>query len=1011
MTSGKTMLWMPALALSVCVVLGGEGPPPPGSFRPGTQAGAADFPKPYSPPCMERENVFEFTEKPKVKGVGSDKYEITFAVKGNCDVTVGIVDEKGVVARHLASGILGSNAPLPFQKNSLKQTLCWNGKDDLGEYVKEPEKWRVRVSLGLKPEFDKRLGGTSPYSLPGQPFGLAADPTGVYVFTAGAGPRLYVRKFDHDAKYVESLVPPPSRHPEGKLQGLSYVEYEKGKKALHAHRLYNTLGGWGNMFLTLNRGYGQIVGVQPLVIGDKLYYANSGGEGPSLLHYIFTDGATDMTGVRGIALQPPNKPWYLSVKYPHLFPHLAASPDGRWLYYTSASKGFWILGTSEAVWRKDLRAPDKFVEPLVGIPGEPGSDNAHLSLPSGIACDAAGRIYVADQQNNRIQIFTGDGRYLATLPVDRPRAVAVHPQTGALYVLHSATVQGRSVNRFSKFVSFDKPEPVAFLPIAATFLSVDSWISPPRIWLAGTAENTMAAASVLETRDGDSENTSLADGGDTVRVVEDQGNSLKEIFNFGELAKTQDGSAGVLAWGGDCRGRKVFCDPVREQVVVGRGCKFIGDNVVFDLKTGRALHSIRLSDVGLEMDDLAFDKKGYLHVHFDPGFYIPGVGRLDPGQATARKRFGKGEKDGGLPIVQFKEVPYDYGVEAQKERREEKWLGILPVKDQKGAKYFQDGIGVNMCGDVAEQANIYYAPKMDDLAEENLLGPKPPGQQRNRGLGSGGASYAQLLKDVEEKAKIGEETYFLPREPGLPASGATIWVFEATGKLLQQKSAVIMPRHIEGVHIDEDRNLYFVNNSPRFVGGKRFLNTQVGQYGEPDYKVGDLNFLQSGVLVKCGPNGAKIRMTSSPTPLDVRPERTPDVFPDGDGEFNPAWIEGAEWIYAGASPVVTHAEVCSCFKQNFHLDWFKRSYVPESYRHSIGILDTNGNLIMHLGRFGNLDDAARMSKGGEIIVTFNRFISGTDNYLVYEDYGERIVVLKLNYHAEESVGIAPSNAE
>jgi hypothetical protein len=32
--------------------------------------------------------VFEFTEKPGVKNLGNDKYEITFVVKGNCDVTV-----------------------------------------------------------------------------------------------------------------------------------------------------------------------------------------------------------------------------------------------------------------------------------------------------------------------------------------------------------------------------------------------------------------------------------------------------------------------------------------------------------------------------------------------------------------------------------------------------------------------------------------------------------------------------------------------------------------------------------------------------------------------------------------------------------------------------------------------------------------------------------------------------------------------------------------------------------
>ena len=31
---------------------------------------SADFPKPYSPPCTERENVFSFTKKPTVEKKG-----------------------------------------------------------------------------------------------------------------------------------------------------------------------------------------------------------------------------------------------------------------------------------------------------------------------------------------------------------------------------------------------------------------------------------------------------------------------------------------------------------------------------------------------------------------------------------------------------------------------------------------------------------------------------------------------------------------------------------------------------------------------------------------------------------------------------------------------------------------------------------------------------------------------------------------------------------------------------
>ena len=65
---------------------------------------------------------------------------------------------------------------------------------------------------------------------------------------------------------------------------------------------------------------------------------------------------------------------------------------------------------------------------------------------------------------------------------------------------------------------------------------------------------------------------------------------------------------------------------------------------------------------------------------------------------------------------------------------------------------------------------------------------------------------------------------------------------------------------------------------------------------------------------------------------------------------------------------------------------------------------------MHIGQYGNWDSGfgrkSRVPVGGDgIAMTFPRYISGTDNYLVFGDRGERLVVLKLNYHAEETVPI------
>ena len=101
---------------------------------------------------VKRQEVYEFTEKPKVVRDG-DTVTVTFTSKAFCDATVAVEDGRGRVVRHLASGVLGAKAPEPLQKNSLRQTLVWDGKDDKGEYVDDKDGIIVRVSLGLKPQF------------------------------------------------------------------------------------------------------------------------------------------------------------------------------------------------------------------------------------------------------------------------------------------------------------------------------------------------------------------------------------------------------------------------------------------------------------------------------------------------------------------------------------------------------------------------------------------------------------------------------------------------------------------------------------------------------------------------------------------------------------------------------------------------------------------------------------------------------------------------------------------
>ena len=936
---------------------------------------AADFPRPYDPQCTEREDVFAFTEKPSVELVDKDKYEIAFTVEGYCDVTVAIVDEAGRVVRHIGSGVLGRNAPPPFQKNSLKQTVYWDGKRDLGTYVKEPGKMRVRVMLGLKPEFDKCLGGVSSHNLPGNyVYGLAADESGVMVMTIGGRGRTHVRRYDHDGKYVCSLLPPPANLPEKKLAGMGYIEYEKGKRAVHSTDVLQTVSDHGNWMPD------PCTEVRPAVTGNKLFFTTSGYRCVSRLLYIHTDGSTSLEGRmgRGTAEQPFCR-WR-----PHYYPHFAASPDGKWLYLVDTAT------QTKNPWHMVLRCStdgNDMAEPFLGTPGKPGRDNAHFNLVSSVDCDGQGRIYVGDRSNSRIQIFSQEGKYLKTIKVDRPEFVFVDRKRGGIYVLHKGKVEGKTVDRLTKFASFDNPAEVFHQDGFYGLMVIDSWGPKPRLWITGARATKGTSADGF-----------YVSGNMSLTAWEEDGKSFRKLLNFDELARKDDGGfyAGRFTCG--ALGSKSACDPLREHAYFG-GFR-PGSGTMFDLVSGKPLGTwtIRAST-----DDIHIDKQGYMHNHFDPLFYMPGVGRIDLSRPGTREGYSKPDKFGRKPTM-FPEVPYDYGVEKMGKFKTP-WTGMLVTKCQNGASGFQMGIGVNMRGDIAIESKILYVPKMEDYGMNIAM----TGMNARKAAGAyiDGNKYAEWARTLENLKKRGEEVFYIKRKPGIPLAGGTIWTYDRTGEL-RAGPAVIAGKQINGCHIDEDGKLYFSHNRLRGVGksnGESFLYGQAGVFGSPEAK----RFPFTGTYIKSRGKDVQVLLENSPIKMDDMPGRDPDFvnrpYPHVKGSRG--WVEGAEWLYAGASPMICTG--CECPQLRAHLDWYKRSYVPEAYRHSIGILDTGGNLVMHVGTYGNFDSGhgakSAIRVPGDIAISNVRFISGTDNYMVFEDNAERYVVLKLNYHVDVSVPI------
>ncbi|MBA4386685.1 MAG: hypothetical protein C0404_01820 [Verrucomicrobia bacterium] len=183
---------------------------------------------------QEREEIFAFAKKPSVRSVGSVRYEIAFETTARCDATVSILDRDGKIIRHLASGVLGGNAPHPFQQDSLSQKLEWDGLTD--DFKKaDAAGCLVKVSLGLQAQFDKSIaydpyllppeGDSSSYLVPlrGQML-VGTDADGNYYIGTKTRCSVTVQVFGKDGKYKRTAFPPAAADVE-KIMGAQGVKF------------------------------------------------------------------------------------------------------------------------------------------------------------------------------------------------------------------------------------------------------------------------------------------------------------------------------------------------------------------------------------------------------------------------------------------------------------------------------------------------------------------------------------------------------------------------------------------------------------------------------------------------------------------------------------------------------------------------------------------------------------------------------------------------------------------
>jgi hypothetical protein len=376
-----------------------------------------------------------FTAGPEAVRQGAG-VKITFSVSAATDAEVAVVDPGGGVVRRLAAGLLGENAPAPFQKG-LKQELTWDGEDDAGAAA-DPAKgpYSVRVSLGLSAVAAGTAFGSSPK--PGQltnVIGLSAGPDGrVYVLSEPWNRAWWrstaIHVFKPTGEYEKTIKPFPAGTPADKLAGLTALRDEQGRAVPVIHRVLA-------MSFYPHEDAAQHFAVAPdgtvhLLTIRASYYVDR--EDEKWLASLASDGSLAYPAYAGAEIKGETGPHDV---------YLAAASDSKSVFVTGMDAGRGSRADRPnvpAVYRIDL--PDrKEAKVFFGDPAKAGADEKSLGDPRGLATDVRGRLFVADRTNNRVVILDEkSGTVLGGFPSAAPTWIGVSRKGDTVYVAGGAEI-------------------------------------------------------------------------------------------------------------------------------------------------------------------------------------------------------------------------------------------------------------------------------------------------------------------------------------------------------------------------------------------------------------------------------------------------------------------------------------------------------------------------------------------------------------------------------------------
>jgi DNA-binding beta-propeller fold protein YncE len=810
---------------------------------------------------------------------------------------------------------------------------------------------------------------------------LASGPEGVYVFD-GRGVD-FLRLYNHDGDYVRSVYPFPHDNLK-QVDGLNWFDFPQGDRLPLKGGLYQlTLLTSGANSQSGNHAVGRNATAASAICvrGDRLTLADV------QINRLSTDGSTG-----GLPLTGPKVGHKVtSVADPseevNVGPgSLAMSPDGKTLYLTAYlwRTGSWrkVPGCFHAVYKVDYESNEA---PVIfkGHQTEHGSGNDRFSVPTSVAVDNNGRVYVSDFFNNRIQVYDAAGQHLQTIKANAPASVCVHQKTGEIWVF-SYPVLGvpyeihkenkynpqdieHTVTRFSALPEAKElsrePFPLGFAdPLGFEYtghlyrVELDSWAEEPTVWVVGRRHNPRGAEFQFS-------------------GAYNKNDSNADLWKSGvRIQRRVDGKWQVVRTFGEDTAKKVLRpSPPRHNI----------QRLMVNPKTGKLYvaeadsgPTMKASNEWLEIDPAVGDDS--IKIVKLPFNALEGVFDLE-GQVYLRNT----DKIVRYEFPSFREVPWDYGEEIEKlgndggiNGRAAKVQSALAMPSTSPVCYHQGGIHVSPQGDVIASCAYRYV----GISSGRLRG-----------------------KDVHEREVYEPQIY-----PGrvVNSTSPCIHIWDKHGQL-KVEDAIPGVGQCDGVGIDRNGDIYVMHAPTRAYNGQRYFD----------------HMSQTLMKVKPGPGRGKVISSKSSTiPLreEDKPNRPPDLKSTRHGE---AWVESAEWMYGGVGfagfNMIGHGGGCACWFSRFQLDHFARSIAPEPYRFRVAVVDSAGNLILRIGQYGNVDDGKPLieddgppnpkSIGGDEVSLVHACFVGThtDRRIFISDLGnQRIVSVKLDYHAEHRLPLS-----